>query len=146
MSKATIIIDGASAAATLGSSSIADINSIAFAVAGDRPEINLTTIDATKFNVKLLGKLQKISDIVINKKSDPSADSALYSTASEALVIDYKIGKATAKKITFYAQLKSISASTIERAPGDGVNVDLTFFVTNLNALTETGPAITTPE
>lgn len=146
MSKATIIIDGASAAATLGSTSISDINSIAFSVAGDRPEINLTTIDATKFNVKLLGKLQKISDIVINKKSDPTADAGLYSTSSEALVIDYKIGKATAKKITFYAQLKSISASTIERAPGDGVNVDLTFFVTNLSSLTETGPAITTPE
>jgi hypothetical protein len=146
MSKATIIIDGAGVTATLGSTSIADINSVAFSMFGERPEIDLTTIDATKFNVKLLGQLQKIPDITINKKSDPTADAALYSTSSQALAIAYKIGKTTSKLATFYVQLKSVSAGTIERAPGEGVNVDLTFFVTNLSGTTETGPAITAPE
>lgn len=143
MSKATIIIDGAGVTASLGGDEITDINSVAFATFGERDEIDLTTIDATKYKQKLLGDLQKISDITINKKSDPVHDAGLYSTDSEDLVINYKIGKTTAKVLTFKAQLKSISAGTVERAPGSGVNVDLVFFVTNLDSLTETGPAIT---
>jgi len=145
MAKTTIIVDGAGVTATLGGTTIADINSVAFSPFGERDEIDLTTIDATKYKVKLLGDLQKISDIVINKKSDPTNDAALYSTSSQALVIAYKIGKSGTRNITFYAQLKGISSSTVERAPADGVNVDLTFYVTNLSTLTETAPAITTP-
>lgn len=145
MSKSTIIIDGAGVTVSLGGSSIADIVSVSFSVFGERPEIQLTTIDATKYKQKLLGDLQKISDIVVTKKSDPTNDAALYSTSSQALVIAYKIGKATTKNITFYVQLKNISNSQVERSPSDGVNVDLNFYVTNLSSLTETGPAITTP-
>lgn len=145
MSKSTIIIDGAGATASLGSRDIEDIVSIAFSLFGEREEIDLTTIEATKYKQKMLGDLQKISDITITKKSDPVNDAALYSTDSEALVIGYKIGKATEKEATFYTQLKSISNSQVERSKGDGVNVDLIFYVTNLNGLTETGPAITTP-
>lgn len=143
MSKSTIIIDGAGVTASLGGTGIEDINTIAFSVFGERSEINLTTIDATKWKVKLLGDLQKITDIVINKKSDPENDAALYSTDSEDLVINYKIGKSTAKVLTYKAQYKGASRSTVERAPGDGINVDLTFFITNLDSLDETGPAIT---
>ncbi|MFQ3578669.1 MAG: hypothetical protein SNJ71_00835 [Bacteroidales bacterium] len=145
MSKTSIIIDGAGVTVTFGGTTIEDINSVAFSVFGERNEIDLTTIDATKWKMKLLGDLQKIPDITINKKSDPTNDAALYGTSSQPLVISYKIGKNTTKNITFYAQLKSISPSSIERAPGDGVNVDLVFYVTNLSDLTETGPAITTP-
>jgi hypothetical protein len=145
MSKSTIIIDGASCTVTLGGTAIADINTISFTTFGERDVIDLTTIDATKFKTKLCGELQKIPDIVINKKSNPTDDAALYNTASQALVINYKIGKSTSKAVTFYAQLKGISASSVARASGDGVNVDLTFFVTNLSSLVETGPAITTP-
>ena len=145
MSKSTIIIDGSGVTATLNGSALADINTIAFGVFGERDEIDLTTIDATKWKTKLLGDLQKISDITINKKSAPTEDAALYSTDSQALVIRYKIGKSSNRDITFYVQLKSISNSQIERAPGTGVNVDLVFYVTNLDSLTETAPAITTP-
>jgi len=149
MAKTTIIIDGAGVTATLGTGGvISDINTISFGVFGERSEIDLTTIDATKFKTKLLGDLQKIQDIVINKKSSPAEDVALYNTDSESLAIAYKIGKSTNKVITFYVQLKSISPSNVERAPGNGVNVDLTFFVTNIDAkatMVETAPAITTP-
>ncbi len=145
MSKLTIVIDGADAEITLGSTTLEDVNTIAFSIFGERNEINLTTIDATKFKQKLLGDLQKITDIVVNKKSDPTNDALLYSTDVEELTIGYNIGKATPKTATFYAQLKSISNSTLERAPGDGVNVDLNFYVSNLKgaAMTETAPAIT---
>ena len=145
MSKETIVIDGAGVTATLNAVTIADINTVSFSLFGEREEINLTTIDATKFKQKLLGDLQKISDVVINKKSDPQADMLLYSTALEDLVIEYEVGKATARDLTFSgAQLKSISASTLERAPGDGINVDLTFHIGNIDgaAMTETAPAI----
>ena len=64
---------------------------------------------------------------------------------SQALVITYKKGRSTNQAATFYVQLKDISNSDIEREPGDGVNNELTFYVTNLSSLTETGPAITTP-
>lgn len=85
MAKTSIIIDGAGITATFNSVPIADINSVSFSVFGERDEIDLTTIDATKWKQKLLGDLQKISDIVITKKSDPTNDSALYSTSSQAL-------------------------------------------------------------
>jgi hypothetical protein len=145
MALANCILDGAGATATLGSTSITDINSIGFSVAGERPEINLTTIGDTKWKTKLLGALQKVQDIVINCKSNPTLINSLYSTSSEALVIAYKLSKTTTKNITFYAQFKGASASSLERAPGDGVNVDLNFYVTNLSGTTETGPAITAP-
>lgn len=145
MSKSTIIIDGASVTASLGGNTISDIVSVSFSLFGERPEIDLTTIDATKYKMKLLGDLQKISDVVITKKSDPENDADLYSTDSEALVIAYKIGKSGTRNLTMYGQLKSISNSTVERAPSDGVNVDLNIYITNLSSLTETAPAITTP-
>lgn len=143
MALSTVIIDGAGAGAALGSTTITDINTIAFSVFGERPEINLTTIGDTKWKTKLLGTLQTIQDIVINCKSNPTLVNSLYNTSSEALAITYKIGLSTTKTITFYAQFKGASASTLERAPGDGVNIDLNFLVTNLSTLTETGPAIT---
>ena len=145
MSKATIMIDGANATVALGGTTLEDVNTIAFSLFGERDEINLTTIDATKYKMKLLGDLQKVTDIVVNKKSDPINDPGLYSTSVEALVINYYIGKATSTTVTFYGQLKSISNSTLERAPGDGVNCDLNFFVSHLKdaAMTETAPAIT---
>ena len=143
MSLATIIIDGEGATATLGTTLITDINTIAFSVFGERPEINLTTIDATKWKAKLLGKLQRLSDIVINAKSNPALIASLYSKEIETLVITYKIGKSTDKTLTYYAQFKGAGTSSLERAPGDGVNVDLTFLVSNINGTTETGPAIT---
>lgn len=146
MSKETIIIDGAGAEVTLNAVAIEDINTIAFGLFGERDEINLTTIDAVKFKQKLLGDLQKIQDVVINKKSDPQNDMLLYSTDLQDLVITYRLGKtAVDKTVTFSgAQLKSISASTLERAPGDGINVDLTFHVGNIDgaAMTETAPVI----
>lgn len=147
MAKTTVIVEGVGLGAKLGDSkTISDIVSIAFPVFGDRDEIDLTTIDATKYKQKLLSDIEKLGDITITKKADPVNDSALYSTSIEPLVISYKIGGATAKNITFYVQLKDISASTVERAPGDGVNCDLVFFICNLDAdLAEQGPEITSP-
>lgn len=142
MAKTTIIISASGLTVTLGSTTLGEVVSVAFPLFGDRDEINLTTIDAVKYEQKLLGDLQKLPDIVVTKKSDPTNDAALHSEDSEALVIGYKIGGSTEKTVTYYAQLKNISPSTIERAPGDGVNVDLTFFVTNLNELAEDGPTI----
>lgn len=142
MSKANIIIDGAGVTATFNSGSISDIVSVSFGVIGERDEIKLTTIDATAYEVGLLGDLCNIEDVVITKKSDPAADMA-HSSDNKQLVLAYKVGKSTSKTITYWAQLKNISNSQIERAPGDGVNVDLTFAITNLNAsLAETGPVI----
>jgi len=145
MALATVILDGEGATAVLGSTTITDINSIAFSVVGERQEINLATIGDTKYKTKLLAKLQTMPDIVINAKSNPALIASLYSKDSEALVIAYKIGKSTTKNLTVYAQFKGASASSLERAPGDGVNVDLNFLVTNLSGTTETAPAITTP-
>ena len=142
MSKANIIIDGEGVTVTFNSVAIADIVQVSFGFFGERDEINLTTIDATKYDVSLLGDLMNIEDVVITKKSDPAADLAI-STANATLVIAYKVGKNTAKTITYYAQRKSISNSEIERSPADGVNVDVTFAITNLNAsLAEIGPVI----
>lgn len=142
MAKTSIIIDGASVTATFNSVSISDIVSVSFGLFGERDEINLTTIDATEYEVGLLGDLVSINDIVITKKSDPAAELA-HTSDNKTLVIVYKIGKSTTKTATFWAQLKNVSNSTVERAPSDGVNVDLTFAVTNLNAsLVETGPSV----
>jgi len=151
MSKQTIIISGDGASVKFGATTLGEVNTIAFNVRGERQEINLTTIDATKFKTKLLAKLKKISDIVVNKKSDPEADAGLYSTdMATKLEISYAVGGgAVSKKATFYAQCKSVSASTLEREPGDGINVDVTFYVTNLNSLAtgsgngEVAPTIT---
>jgi len=140
--KTKIIIDGAGATATFNSVPIVDINTIAFTLLGERQEINLTTLNESAVEIGLLSDLVEISDIVINKKSDPAADLA-HTDDNKALAIVYKVGKATTKTATFWCQLKSLSDSTLERAPGDGINVDLTFAVTNLNAtLVETGPAV----
>lgn len=142
MAKTDIIIDGAGATATFNSVGIADINTIAFSLMGERDEIDLTTIDATAYKVGLLGDLTSVQDIVINKKFDPAADMA-HSILHKTLVIVFKVGKSTTKTATFWCQYKGMSAGTVERAPGSGINVDLTFAVCNLNAsLAETGPAV----
>lgn len=147
MSKASIVIDGAGVTVKYATVTLADINTVTFSLFGERDEINLTTIDATKFKQKLLGDLQKLPDVVINKKSDPQNDIRHYKTSLETLQIGYNVGKATGKVLALEgAQLKSISPSTLERAPGDGVNVDLTFFIGNMSgaAMTEDGPTVTT--
>ena len=56
MSKTSIVIDGAGVTGSLGGVAISDINTVAFSLFGERDEINLTTIDAVKYKVKLLGK------------------------------------------------------------------------------------------
>ena len=142
MAKTAIIIDGEGITATLGSTAINDINTVSFGIGGERQEINLTTIEATKYVQKLLGDLENVTDIIINKKSDPTNDMALYSTSSETLTITYKIGKSTGKQIEYYAQLKNGSNSVIERTPASGINIDLVFKVTNLNDFVEDGPTI----
>lgn len=142
MSKQTIVISGEGVSVTFNGVAISDINTVAFGVLGERAEINLTTIDATLHEVGLLSKLQKLEDIVINKKFDPKADS-LITDDNAQLVINYKTGGANAKHVTFWAQRKNASFATLERKPDTGINHDLTFFVTNLNSsLAETGPAI----
>lgn len=142
MAKTSIIISGTGAAVTFNSVPITDINTISFSPMGERAEINLSTLDDADYEVGLLGDLVNIEDIVINKKFDPAAELA-HTADNKALVITYKVGESTAKTATFWAQYKGCSASQISRVPGDGVNVDLTFAVTNLNAsLAETGPVI----
>lgn len=142
MAKANIIISGQGVTAVLGSTNIEDINTLSFSIFGERSDIDLTTIDATKYKMKLLGDLQKIPDITVNKKSAPVDDAALYSVSSELLTITYKQGQSDDYTAKFYAQLKNVSNSEVERAPGDGVNVDLVFYITNLNNLVETAPAV----
>ena len=140
MSKANIIIDGAGVTATFNSVAIADILSVSFGMIGERDEIDLTTIDATAYKTGRLGDLVGVSDIVINKRSDPAADMG-HSLLNKALVIAFKVGKSTSKTYTCWAQLKSVSTGTLER--NGSPTVDLTFAVTNLNAaLAETGPVI----
>lgn len=147
MAKTTIIIDGAGVSATIGGTAVNDIVEVAFGVFGERQPIDLTTIDATKFKTKLYGDLQKLSDITITKKSDPVNDALLYATDSQAFVLQYKIGKATAKTLTEYVMVKSVGKSKVTRGGAD--NVDIVCYVTNLDAIAtmvETGPAITAPE
>jgi hypothetical protein len=142
MAKTSIIIDGEGITATFNSVGITDINTVAFNLSGERDEINLSTIDQTAYETGLLGDLVEISDIVINKKSAPAVDLA-HSTDNKTLAITYKVGKSTSKTVTYWAQLKDVAPGTVERAPADGVNVDMTFMPTNLNAsLAETGPAV----
>ncbi len=143
MSKKTIVIDGEGVTATFNDVAIADINTVAFSIRGERAEINLTTIEATAYLVGLLADLQEIEDVVINKKFDPKADYA-HTSDNKELVLNYKTGKSLTKIATFWCQLKNAAAATLERGPSDGINHDLAFFVTNLDAdFTETGPAIT---
>lgn len=141
MSKASIIIDGAGCSVTFNGTSITDINTISFGTFGDRDEIDLTTLDASGYKVGRLGDLVGINDIVINKKFDPAADLAIVTT-NKPMVISFKVGKATAKTLTIWCMFKGASPGTVERAPGDGVNNDLTFAVTNLQGATlnELGP------
>jgi hypothetical protein len=142
MSKANIIIDGAGTTATFNSSPISDIVKVSFCSLGAREEINLTTIDAAAYHVGLLGDLVEVPNVVITKKAAPAVDIAM-SLDNKTLVVGFKVGKATAKTYTAWAQLIGISKSQISREPGDGINVDLTFGITNLNAsLVETGPVI----
>ena len=146
MSKQTIIIDGAGVSLTIGGTAVNDIVEVAFGVFGERQPIDLTTIDATKYKVKLFGDLQKLADVTITKKSDPVNDALLYATDSQALVLQYKIGKSTPKTMTEYVMVKSVSKSKVKRGSSD--NVDVVCYVTNLDAIAtmaETGPAITTP-
>jgi len=142
MAKTAIIVDGAGVAVTFNSLPVADINSISFNAFGERSEIDLTTIDQSAVKVGMLGDLVSISDVVINKKFDPAADMG-HSKLCKPLVITYKVGKATSKTLTLWAQLKSVAPGTVERSPANGINVDMTFAITNLNAsLAETGPVI----
>ena len=142
MAKSDIIVSGADATVTFNSSLIPDINTISFGVVSDRDEINLSTLTNTLYETKRLGDLVGIEDVVINKKFAPALDLAL-SQDNKSLVIAFNIGESTATTLTLWCQLKGCSNSNVERAPGDGVNVDLTFAVTNLNAsLVETGPVI----
>jgi len=135
MAKTNIIIDGASATVSFNGSAISDVNTIAFSVFGERDEIDLTTLDASGYKVGRLGDLVGIEDVVVNKKFDPAADLAM-STANRPLVIVYKTGKSTTKTLTLWCQLKGTGNATVERAPGEGINHDLTFAVTNMNSLT----------
>jgi len=142
MAKSAIIIDGAGVTAKFNDVSIADIVSISFGVHGERDEIDLSTIDATEYMVGLLGDLVGVEDVVITKKADPAAELA-HTSDNKNLVIEYYVGKSTKKTLTYWAQLKNVSPSSVERAAADGVNVDMTFAITNLNAdLAETGPSI----
>jgi hypothetical protein len=143
MSKQTIVIDGEGVTATFNSVAISDINTVGFSIRGEREEINLTTIEASAYMVGQLADLQKIEDITVDKKFDPASDLAHTSDNAE-LAITYKTGKANTKTVTFWCQLKNAAAATLERAPSDGINHELVFYVTNLNgSLVETGPAIT---
>ena len=142
MAKTDIIIDGEGVGAKLNDVSIDDIVEIGFSIFGDRKPIKLTTIDATKWEQQLFSDLEKIENITITKKSNPVADAALYSKASETLVITYLTGKSSQKHVTFFVQLANISDSAVARSANDGVNVDLDFFVTNLDTLVEQGPEI----
>lgn len=142
MAKTDIIVSGTDATVTFNDAAIPDVNTITFGVVSERDEINLSTLSNSTYEVGMLGDLVGVEDIVINKKFAPAVDLAL-TTDNKAMVIAYKVGDSTAKTFTCWAQLKGCSNSNIERAPGDGVNVDLTFAVTNLNAsLAETGPVI----
>ncbi len=141
MAKADIIIDGAGTVVTFNGTAISDINTVSFGIFGERDEIDLTTIDQTGYMVGRLGDLVGISDVVINKKFDPAADLAIVTT-NKILQIVYKVGKSTTKTLKLWCQFKGASAATVERAPGDGINNDLTFCVTNLQGatLSEAGP------
>ena len=142
MAKTDIIVSGADATVTFNSSLIPDINTISFGVVSERDEINLTTLTNTLYETKRLGDLVGIEDLVINKKFSPATDLAI-SQDNKSMVIAFKVGGSTAASWTGWCQFKGCSNSNIERAPDDGVNVDLTFAVTNLNAaLAETGPVI----
>ena len=146
MSKSTIIVDGAGVTVSIGEHDLEDVVQVAFGVFGERKPIDLTTIDATKYKTKLFGDLQKLTDIVITKKSDPVNDLLLYDTDSVACAITYKIGKSTNKTLTEYVMVKSVKKSKVTR--GGSENVDVVCYVTNLDAIAtmaETGPAITTP-
>jgi hypothetical protein len=142
MAKTSIIIDGAGVTCTFNSVLLTDVNSVSFSNFGEREEIDLTTIDASTYKVGLLGDLVDVADVTVNKKFDPAADMG-HTSDNKTLVIAYKVGKSTSKTLTMWAQLKGVSNSNISRASGDGVNVDMTFQVTNLNAsLAETAPVI----
>lgn len=142
MSKQTIVIDGEGITVTHNSVAMADVNTVSFGIKGEREEINLTTIDAVLYMVGLLSDLEKLEDIVVNKKFDPAADLAMTNDNAE-LAITYKTGKANTKTITWWAQRKSNANATGERSPSDGINHDVTFYITNLNgSLVETGPVI----
>lgn len=143
MAKSSIIIDGAGVTVTFNSGLMADVVSVAFGTISGRDEIDLTTIDATTYKVGLLGDLCDVEDVTVTKKFDPAAELAL-SSDNKTLVIAYKVGKATSKTLTYYAQVAGITPGTVSRAPGDGVNVDVKFAITNLHSTTlaETGPVI----
>lgn len=143
MSKSSIVISAEGLSVTHNAVAITDMNTVTFSSPkGERDEINLTTIEQTLYKVGILGDLNKIDDIVINKKFDPAADNAMTEDNAE-LAITYKTGKLSSRTITFWAQRKNNAGASAERGPSDGVNNDVTFFVTNLNgSLVETGPAI----
>ena len=142
MAKTAIIVDGEGVSATFNAGPILEIVQVKFCTLGQRSEINLTTIDASRYEVGLLGDLVSVPNVVITKKSAPELDMAIVKT-NKQLVLGFKVGKSTAKTITYWAQLIKVSKSQISRSPNDGVNVDLIFGITNLNAsLVETGPVI----
>lgn len=140
MALADIIVDGENVAVTHNSVAITEILSVQFSLFGERQEIDLTTQAASSYSLGRLGDLVSVKDIVISKLFDPAADLAR-SKANAALTITFKIGKETSKTATFWAQLKSASAPSLQR--GDKPSIELTYAVTNLNAsLAETGPAL----
>ena len=141
MAKADIIVSGTDATVKFNSgTAMADVNTIAFGVVSERDEINLSTLGNAKYEVLRLGDLVSVEDITVNKKFDPAAELAL-SDENKALVVEFKVGDASAKTISYWAQVKDVTPGTVERSPGEGINVDIVFAVTNLNAsLVEEGP------
>ena len=143
MARANLIISGTGAGATFNAVPLTEINTISLpSIAGERVEIDLTTLTDTDYLVGLLSELVENGDVVINKKFDPAADMG-HTQENALLLITFKVGESTTKTFTCWAQFNGFSPGTVEREPGDGINVDLTFVLTNLNgSLVETGPVI----
>lgn len=142
MAKTTVVIDGKDLTVTFNSAALTNVNSVTLKLQGTREEIDLTTVDNT-YMVGLLSQQIKIDDITVNKKLE-NTDSSL-TTDNATLAIVFKTGRATTYTWTVWAQIKDQGDSTLEATPGDGINHDLVFFVTNLNgSLAETAPALTT--
>lgn len=136
------VITGFGISVTHGGAAINNVRAVTFDNMGERVEQDLSTANNAAVRTKWTSTLTKLGNIVVTKLAEPSLDDTL-STANAALAISFKTLDATTQTETFYAELLSVSPSVLDLDPAEGVAIDLTYLVTNLNVATETGPALT---
>lgn len=130
---AKTVITGFGISVTHGTTDLDNVRAVAFNVRGEFTEQDLTTANNAAYRVGRAGNLADNGTVVVTKLSEPSVDDDI-PTDNDEMTIVYDCLDGSTDTITVWCKLLSVTPSVLELDPADGVAVDVTFTVTNLNA------------